>query len=92
MIWEKIRRHDTDTAQQQVLAAQLLALVKGHVADLAGSPTASRVIQVGTSTGPGTPSTLVIALVDCAGDAVDIIGCVSLHQDVLAVMGITTRM
>ncbi len=46
MLWEKIRRHDTDAAQQQALAAQLLGLVKGHVADLAGSPTASRVIQV----------------------------------------------
>ena len=64
MIWEKIRRHDTDTAQQQVLAAQLLALVKGHVADLAGSPTASRVIQVGILH-PGAPATLVV---DCSNN------------------------
>lgn len=45
-LWEKLRRHDTKEAEKKQLAIQILALVKGHVVDLAASPTASRVIQV----------------------------------------------
>ena len=43
--WELLRRHDTQPARRAQLVTAILKKVNGRVADLAGSHTASRVVQ-----------------------------------------------
>jgi len=45
VLWETLRRHDTTAKKRSELVRSILAKVKGRVPDLAGSHTASRVIQ-----------------------------------------------
>ncbi|PSC67267.1 pumilio-like protein 24, partial [Micractinium conductrix] len=44
-LWEEARRHDVTPAKRSKLVAAILGKVQGHVAELAGSHSASRVIQ-----------------------------------------------
>lgn len=44
-LWEQLRRHDTSAARRSELVSAILAKINGRVADLAGSHTASRVVQ-----------------------------------------------
>lgn len=43
--WEILRRHDTTAARRSELVSDILDKIKGRIADLAGSHTASRVVQ-----------------------------------------------
>jgi len=45
VLWEEARRHDVAPAKRAKLVTAILAKVQGHVAELAGSHSASRVIQ-----------------------------------------------
>ena len=44
-LWEELRRQDTEKDRRQHLVTQILHLIKGHIADVAASPKASRIIQ-----------------------------------------------
>lgn len=44
-LWEELRQHDTAVDKRQELVSQIMALIKGHMANVAASPTASRIIQ-----------------------------------------------
>ena len=44
-LWEELRRQDTEKEKRQQLVTQILQLIKHHIADVAASPKASRIIQ-----------------------------------------------
>lgn len=44
-LWEELRQHETPAARRLELVTAILALIKGHMANVAASPTASRIIQ-----------------------------------------------
>lgn len=45
-LWEELRRHDISDDKRRKLITAVLAKVQGHMAELAASHTAARVIQV----------------------------------------------
>lgn len=44
-LWEELRQHETPAARRLELVSSILALIKGHMVNVAASPTASRIIQ-----------------------------------------------
>ena len=44
-LWEELRQKDAGEERRHELVRQILALIKGHMANIAASPTASRIIQ-----------------------------------------------
>lgn len=44
-LWEELRRQDTPKEKREELVTQILKLIRGHIADVAASPKASRIIQ-----------------------------------------------
>lgn len=44
-LWETLRRHDTSAAKRSELVTAILKKIKGRVSGLAGSHTASRIVQ-----------------------------------------------
>lgn len=44
-LWEELRRQNTPKETRQQLVGQILNLIKGHMINVAASPTASRIIQ-----------------------------------------------
>lgn len=44
-LWEELRQHETPPARRLELVSSILALIKGHMVNVAASPTASRIIQ-----------------------------------------------
>lgn len=54
LLWEEARRHDVTAAKRSKLITAILGKVTGHMAELAGSHAASRVIQ--TCAKYGTPA------------------------------------
>ena len=66
LLWEEARRHDTTPEKRSKLVTAILAKVQGRVAELAGSHSASRVIQ--TCAKHGTPAGKAAARAGAAGD------------------------
>ncbi len=44
-LWEELRQQETPAARRLELVTSILGLIKGHMGNMAASPTASRIIQ-----------------------------------------------
>lgn len=60
-LWEQLRRQDTPKETRQQLVGQILRLIKGHMTNVAASPTASRIIQSCVKYGSDSDRTSIVA-------------------------------
>lgn len=77
-LWEEARRQDITAEKRSKLVTAIMGKIQGRIAELAGSHSASRVIQ--TCAKHGTPAGAVAALKGCGGAGLGVsCGAGSLH-------------
>jgi pumilio homology domain family member 6 len=63
-LWEVLRRHDTTAQRRSELVSVILKKMKGHIAELAGNHTASRVVQACVKHGTATERSAILKEVE----------------------------